>query len=65
GLGLYVCKSFIEIYNGKVWFKSIEDKGSSFYFSLPVIDSHMLQPEKTKKRTKLINNSLRLPSPLL
>lgn len=35
GLGLKLCKEFIEKNNGKVWVESIENVGSSFYISLP------------------------------
>lgn len=36
GLGLYVVKSVIEKMGGKVSFKSIENKGTSFHISMPV-----------------------------
>jgi len=35
GLGLILCKDFIEKNNGKIWITSKEGVGSTFYFSLP------------------------------
>jgi len=36
GLGLFIVKNIIEAHNGKVGFKSEENKGSTFWFTLPV-----------------------------
>lgn len=35
GLGLSISKAYSEMLNGEIWFKSEEERGSEFYFSIP------------------------------
>jgi len=37
GLGLYIAKAFIEASGGKIWFESVQDKGTKFSFTLPIV----------------------------
>lgn len=47
GMGLYVCKSIIELSGGNVWFESKENKGTTFYFTLPLKGSIMREGDKS------------------
>ena len=37
GLGLYIAKAFIEASGGKIGFKSVQGRGTTFYLTLPII----------------------------
>jgi len=36
GLGLLLCREFVEKNGGKIWFETQEGRGTTFFFSLPV-----------------------------
>lgn len=50
GLGLSITKYLVELHGGKIWLKSTVNKGSKFYFTLPIAYQ---QPEKKEDEIPL------------
>lgn len=43
GLGLILCKKFIELHGGRIWIESEDDKGSRFVFIVPIKQTYRLK----------------------
>lgn len=43
GLGLFICRKIVELYNGRIWVESELGKGSTFYINLPRLSTQMAQ----------------------
>lgn len=55
GLGLFICRKIVELYNGRIWVESELNKGSSFYINLP-----RLSTQKASELQKAASSSTEL-----
>lgn len=61
GLGLPIARQLLEAHNGAIWCNSKPDKGSSFYFVVPIADEKnkfMLDSKQHLLKAKINNSSL-------
>lgn len=56
GLGLYLCSYLVKLHNGRIWFETKEEEGTTFFISLPR-DDFVLEPGKPQITLSEINPS--------
>jgi PAS domain S-box-containing protein len=58
GLGLTISRSFVRLMNGDMWVESEPNKGSTFYFTIPVVKPAVEYTKKESMETMLKEVSL-------
>ena len=65
GLGLNICKRLIELHGGNMWVDSVLGRGSTFSFSLPLINAVAAVPDSPSLRRNLAVIANRTVQPTL
>ena len=66
GLGLYIGRKIVELYQGRIWVESEQGKGSIFYINLPRLSNERAEAERQREATQTAINPINsLTTPVL
>ncbi len=53
GLGLFICRKILELYNGRIWAESQVGKGSTFFINLPRLSAEQAAAAQKKQASQM------------
>jgi PAS domain S-box-containing protein len=63
GLGLFICRKIVELYQGRIWVDSELEKGSTFYINLPRLSSQKAEQLEASAAAESQNVAPSITSP--
>ncbi|MBL8121522.1 PAS domain-containing sensor histidine kinase [Candidatus Saccharibacteria bacterium] len=62
GLGLFICRKIIELYQGRIWVESEIGKGSTFYINLPRLSSQKAEQMMATEASTTLSPTAQTPT---
>ena len=62
GLGLFICRKIVEMYQGRIWVESDVGKGSTFYINLPRVNTEQAEALHQQEALQAVQGTAALPA---